>query len=33
MVDAAQLFLEQQGVPDDQVFHDSFTSPVAVVTA
>ena len=33
MVDAALLFLEQQGVPDDQVFHDSFTSPVAVVTA
>ena len=31
MVDAALLFLEQQGVPDDQVFHDSFTSPVTVV--
>ena len=33
MVDAALVFLEQQGVPDDQVFHDSFTSPVVVVTA
>ena len=32
MVDAALVFLEQQGVPDDQVFHDSFTSPVAVVS-
>lgn len=30
MVDAALLFLEQQGVPGDQVFHDSFTSPVSV---
>ena len=27
MVDAALLFLEGQGVPKDQVFHDSFTSP------
>lgn len=33
MVDAALAFLEQQGVPGDQVFHDSFTSPVTVVTA
>ncbi|MGO4599778.1 FAD-binding oxidoreductase [Terrabacter sp. 2RAF25] len=32
MVDAALVFLEGQGVPGDQVFHDSFTSP-AVVTA
>jgi propane monooxygenase reductase subunit len=30
MVDAALLFLEAQGVPGDQVFHDSFTSPVTV---
>jgi propane monooxygenase reductase subunit len=29
MVDAALAFLEQQGVPADQVFHDSFTSPIA----
>lgn len=28
MVDAALEFLELQGVPSDQVFHDSFTSPV-----
>ena len=28
MVDAALEFLEQQGVPKDQVFHDSFTSPI-----
>ncbi|KRF14832.1 FAD-binding oxidoreductase [Nocardioides sp. Soil796] len=28
MVDAAMEFLEQHGVPKDQVFHDSFTSPV-----
>ena len=27
MVDAALLFLDGQGVPKDQVFHDSFTSP------
>nr|WP_301539803.1 FAD-binding oxidoreductase [Nocardioides sp. zg-DK7169] len=27
MVDAAMTFLEVQGVPADQVFHDSFTSP------
>ena len=27
MVDAALAFLEAQGVPGDQVFHDSFTSP------
>ncbi len=33
MVDAALVFLEREGVPDDQVFHDSFTSPVAVVPA
>lgn len=32
MVDAALLFLEHQGVPDDQVFYDSFTSPVTVVS-
>ena len=32
MVDAALFFLETQGVPGDQVFHDSFTSP-ATVTA
>lgn len=32
MVDAALAFLERQGVPNDQVFHDSFTSPVTVVT-
>ena len=30
MVDAAMVFLDQQGVPSDQIFHDSFTSPVAV---
>jgi propane monooxygenase reductase component len=29
MVDAALLFLEAQGVPKDQVFYDSFTSPAA----
>ena len=29
MVDAAMVFLDQQGVPSDQVFHDSFTSPAA----
>jgi propane monooxygenase reductase subunit len=29
MVDAALAFLEASGVPDDQVFHDSFTSPTA----
>jgi propane monooxygenase reductase subunit len=29
MVDAALLFLDGQGVPKDQVFHDSFTSPAA----
>jgi propane monooxygenase reductase subunit len=28
MVDAALVFLDQQGVPKDQVFYDSFTSPV-----
>lgn len=28
MVDAALVFLDQQGVPADQVFHDSFTSPL-----
>ncbi|MDN5893395.1 MAG: FAD-binding oxidoreductase [Nocardioides sp.] len=28
MVDAAMEFLEVHGVPQDQVFHDSFTSPV-----
>lgn len=27
MVDAAMVFLDQHGVPKDQVFHDSFTSP------
>lgn len=30
MVDAALVFLEGQGVPGDQVFHDSFTSPAAI---
>ncbi|EWT01180.1 CDP-6-deoxy-delta-3,4-glucoseen reductase [Intrasporangium oryzae NRRL B-24470] len=30
MVDAALVFLEAQHVPSDQVFHDSFTSPVTV---
>lgn len=30
MVDAALIFLEGQGVPGDQVFHDSFTSPAVV---
>lgn len=30
MVDAAMEFLEVHGVPQDQVFHDSFTSPVTV---
>ncbi|ANH38520.1 Methane monooxygenase component C [Nocardioides dokdonensis FR1436] len=29
MVDAAMVFLDRQGVPADQVFHDSFTSPAA----
>jgi propane monooxygenase reductase subunit len=29
MVDAAIAFLETSGVPHDQVFHDSFTSPTA----
>ncbi len=29
MVDAALVFLDQQGVPADQVFYDSFTSPLA----
>jgi propane monooxygenase reductase subunit len=29
MVDAALAFLEARGVPKDQVFHDSFTSPAA----
>lgn len=29
MVDAAMDFLEMQAVPKDQVFHDSFTSPIA----
>lgn len=29
MVDAALAFLEASGVPNDQVFHDSFTSPTA----
>jgi len=29
MVDAALAFLEASGVPKDQVFHDSFTSPAA----
>jgi propane monooxygenase reductase component len=29
MVDAALAFLEASGVPHDQVFHDSFTSPTA----
>lgn len=29
MVDAALAFLEAGGVPHDQVFHDSFTSPTA----
>lgn len=28
MVDAAMVFLDQHAVPQDQVFHDSFTSPV-----
>jgi propane monooxygenase reductase subunit len=28
MVDAAMVFLDQQGVPADQIFHDSFTSPI-----
>lgn len=28
MVDAAMVFLDQQGVPEDQIFHDSFTSPI-----
>lgn len=28
MVDAAMASLEMQGVPQDQIFHDSFTSPV-----
>lgn len=28
MVDAAMAFLDQQGVPPDQIFHDSFTSPI-----
>ena len=27
MVDAAMVFLDQHAVPQDQVFHDSFTSP------
>lgn len=30
MVDAALVFLEGQGVPGDQVFHDSFTSPAVI---
>jgi len=30
MVDAALDFLDGQGVPKDQVFHDSFTSPATV---
>jgi propane monooxygenase reductase subunit len=29
MVDAALLFLDAQGVPKDQIFYDSFTSPAA----
>jgi propane monooxygenase reductase subunit len=29
MVDAALAFLDGQGVPKDQVFYDSFTSPVS----
>lgn len=29
MVDAATAFLDQQGVPSDQIFQDSFTSPLS----
>lgn len=28
MVDAAMVFLNEQAVPEDQIFHDSFTSPI-----
>lgn len=29
MVDAAMVFLDQHGVPADQIYHDSFTSPIS----